>query len=90
LIGLIKLPSNILLEIILFDINEFIIALFLIINSSLLVILEEVLVLIKFIKSTLPLIVKLDHVLKAYSNLVLLASDVRETVLSENKRPRIF
>ena len=36
------------------------------------------------------LIVKLDHVLKAYSNLVLLASDVRETVLCENKRPRIF
>jgi hypothetical protein len=36
------------------------------------------------------LIVKLDHVLKAYSNLVLLASDVRETVLSGNKRPRIF
>ena len=36
------------------------------------------------------LIVKLDHVLKAYSNLVLLASDVRESVLSGNKRPRIF
>jgi hypothetical protein len=36
------------------------------------------------------LIVKLDYVLKAYSNLVLLASDVRETVLNENKRPRIF
>jgi hypothetical protein len=33
---------------------------------------------------------KLDYVLKAYSNLVLLGSDVRETVLSENKRPRIF
>jgi hypothetical protein len=36
------------------------------------------------------LIVKLDHVLKAYSNLVLLASDVRESVLNGNKRPRIF
>jgi hypothetical protein len=36
------------------------------------------------------LIVKLDYVLNAYSNLVLLGADVRENVLSENKRPRIF